>query len=225
MSSVPPPPPSNVPPPSPEGSGEGPLDVGTAVGYGWKKFTENAGPLILIALIIAAANIIGFVLRFAVDSFFLGLILVVTLYIIGQILTIGIINASLMVTRGESPEIAKAFNTEHLGPFIVGSILYGIIVFIGIILCVIPGIIAAIMLAFYGFYVLDQGMSGTDALTASFNMVRENFGRVFLVLLVAFLINALGAAICGIGLLITAPLCWIIVAYTYRKLNNQPIAP
>ena len=56
-------------------------------------------------------------------------------------------------------------------------------------------------------------------------MVKDNFGRVFLVLLVAFLINAVGALICGIGLLVTAPICWIIVAYTYRKVNNQPIAP
>ena len=65
-----------------------------------------------------------------------------------------------MVTRGETPDLGKAFSTEHLGPFIIGSILYGIIVVIGLILCIIPGIIAAIMLAFYGFYILDQGMSG-----------------------------------------------------------------
>ncbi len=67
-------------------------------------------------------------------------------------------------------------------------------------------------------------MSGTEALSASYNLVKDNFGRVFLVLLVAFLINLVGALLCGIGLLVTAPICWIIVAYAYRKLNNQPIA-
>ena len=44
-------------------------------------------------------------------------------------------------------------------------------------------------------------------------------------ILVAFVINVIGAILCGIGLLVTAPLCWIIVAYVYRKLNNQPVAP
>jgi hypothetical protein len=232
MSSVPPPPPPppDLPPPpggppsTGPGSGSGPLDVGTAVSYGWKKFTEYPGPLILIALIIAVVNLIGGVLRFAVDNFVIGLILVVVFYIVGQILTIGIINASLMVTRGERPEPGRAFSTQYLGQFIVGSILYGIIVGIGFILCVIPGIIAMILLAFYGFYILDQGMSGTEALSASYNLVKDNFGRVFLVLLVAFLINLVGALLCGIGLLVTAPICWIIVAYAYRKLNNQPIA-
>jgi uncharacterized membrane protein len=149
----------------------------------------------------------------------------VLFWIVGQIVTIGVINASLMVTRGETPEPGKAFNTEYLGPFIIGSILYGLIVLIGLILCIIPGIIAAFMLSFYGFYILDRGLSATDALTASFNMVKENFGKVFLVILVAFVINFSGAILCVIGLLVTAPLCWIILAYAYRKLNNEPVAP
>jgi uncharacterized membrane protein len=222
MSSVPPPPP-NLPPSGDPTSG--PLDVGTALSYAWKKFQQYAGPLILIVLIIVAVNIVGSVLRFSIDNLFLGLILLAVFYIVGQILTIGIINASLMVTRGETPEVGKAFNTEHLGQFIVGSIIYAVAIFIGLILCIIPGVIAAIMLGFYGFYVLDQGMSGSDAIAASFNMVRENFGRIFLVLLVAFLLNFVGALLCGIGLLVTAPLCWIMFAYAYRKVNNQPIAP
>ncbi len=112
MSSVPPPPPPppDLPPPPGgppsmgPGSGSGPLDVGTAVSYGWKKFTEYPGPLILIVLIIAVVNLIGGVLRFTVENFVIGLILLIVFYIVGQILTIGIINASLMVTRGETPE-------------------------------------------------------------------------------------------------------------------------
>ena len=215
---------SNVPPP-PGVPGQPQLDVGDAVSYAWKKFQQYAGPLILIVLIVVIVNLVGAILRFTIDSFVVGALVAVLFWIVGQIVTIGVINASLMVTRGETPVPGKAFNTEYLGPFIIGSILYGLIVLIGLILCIIPGIIAAILLAFYGFFILDQGMSGTEALSASYNLVKDNFGRVFLVLLVAFIINAIGAAICGIGLLVTAPICWIIVGYAYRKLNNQPVAP
>ena len=146
-------------------------------------------------------------------------------WIVGQIVTIGVINASLMVTRGETPEpgqgvlhgVPRAVH-HRLDPLRPHRL-------IGLILCIIPGIIAAFMLSFYGFYILDQGMSATDALTASFNMVKDNFGKVFLVILVAFVINFIGAILCGIGLLVTAPICWIILAYAYRKLNNEPVAP
>jgi uncharacterized membrane protein len=215
---------SNVPPP-PGVPGQPQLDVGDAVGYAWKKFQQYAGPLILIVLIVVVVNLIGAILRFTIDSFVVGALVAVLFWIVGQIVTIGVINASLMVTRGETPEPGKAFNTEYLGPFIIGSILYGLIVLIGLILCIIPGIIAAFMLSFYGFYILDRGLSATDALTASFNMVKDNFGKVFLVILVAFVINFIGAILCGIGLLVTAPICWIILAYAYRKLNNEPVAP
>jgi uncharacterized membrane protein len=215
---------SNVPPP-PGVPGQPQLDVGDAVSYAWKKFQQYAGPLILIVLIVVIVNLVGAILRFTIDSFIVGALVAVLFWIVGQIVTIGVINASLMVTRGETPEPGKAFNTEYLGPFIIGSILYGLIVLIGLILCIIPGIIAAFMLSFYGFYILDRGLSATDALTASFNMVKDNFGKVFLVILVAFVINFIGAILCGIGLLVTAPLCWIILAYAYRKLNNEPVAP
>ena len=124
-----------------------------------------------------------------------GSILVVVVYIVGQILTIGIINASLMVTRGR--DARRRQGVHHRPPRASSSsvsILYGIIVGIGLILCVIPGIIAAIaFFGFYAFYFLDQGMSGTDALSASYNLVKDNFGRVFLVLLVAFLVDAASA--------------------------------
>ena len=96
--------------------------------------------------------------------------------------------------------------------------------FVGLILCIIPGIIAAFMLSFYGFYVIDRNMTPSEALSASFGLVRDNFGKVFLVILVAFVINFVGALLCGIGLLVTAPICWIILAYAYRKLNHEPVA-
>ncbi len=222
MSNVPPPP--NLPPPPGGQPGDSTLDVGQAVSYAWKKFQENAGQLILIALVIVAANFIGGILRFSVDSVFLGLILAVLFWVIGQVLTIGVINASLMVTRGEKPEVGKVFSTDRLGPFIIASLLYGLIVFVGLIFCIIPGIIAAFMLSFYGFYVIDRNMAPSEALSASFGLVRDNFGKVFLVILVAFVINFIGALLCGIGLLVTAPICWIILAYAYRKLNNEPVA-
>jgi uncharacterized membrane protein len=224
MSSEPPPPPS-IPSWDQPGQPGQPLEVGAAVSYAWAKFQQHAGALILIALVIALANLIGFAISLVVEDFFVALMLQIVFFIIGQILTVGIINASLMVTRGETPELGKVFATERLGPFIIASILYGIAIFVGLVLCIIPGIIAAFMLSFYGFYVLDQNAEPVAALSASFNLVKDNFGIVFLIVLVAFVINFIGAALCGIGLLVTAPICWIILGYAYRRLNNQSVAP
>jgi uncharacterized membrane protein len=181
--------------------------------------------LIAIALIIAVVNLVGFGVRFAVDSVFAAFLLQVIFFVVGQILTIGVMNAALMVTRGETPDIGRVFDTSRLGPFIGASLLYGLAVIVGLILCVLPGIAAALLLGFYGFYVLDRGLGATESLAASWNLVTSNFGSVLLLVIVAFAINLVGALLCGIGLIVTAPICWIMLAYGYRVLNNEPVAP
>jgi len=63
VTDVPPPPPPPPPPPSfgappPGGAGGASPDVGAAVGYGWKKFQQNVGPLIIVILIPVAASFV-----------------------------------------------------------------------------------------------------------------------------------------------------------------------
>src|SRR5262249_39737700 len=148
-----------------------------------KKFQQYAGPLIAIVLVIVAVELVGGILRFTIKNFFFGLLIYALFFIVAQILTIGIINAALMITRGETPAVGTVFQTEYLGPFIIGSIIYGAAVFVGTVLCIIPGILAAIFFGFYGFFVLDQHLGGAEAIAASGNLVKEHFGRIFLVLL------------------------------------------
>lgn len=221
MSDVPPP-----PPPAPAGppSGGG-VDVGQAFGYAWSKFQANAGQLIAIIAVVVAVNIVGSVLRFSVNSVLLGLILAIGFWIVGQVLSIGVINAGLFVTRGEAPEVGRVFSTDRLGDYIVGSILYGIAVGIGLILCILPGIVLAVMFSFYGYFVLDKQMNGMDALKASFDLVKTNAGSVLVLLIVAFVVNMIGLALCGVGMLVSAPVSQIMIAYAYRKLNGQAVAP
>ena len=221
---------SDVPPPPPvsPGSGStpgGPVDVGQAVGYSWRKFQQYAGPLLTIVAVVVVVNLVGALIRANTSSRFLGLILVIVFWVVGQIVNIGVINASLMVTRGETPEVGKAFSTDRLGDYIVGSILYGLAVFVGFIFCILPGIALALLLGLYGYFVLDQNMSGSDALKASFDLVKSNAGTVIVVLIVAFVLNMIGLAMCGIGLLVTAPVSQIMLAYVYRSLTGQSIAP
>ena len=117
MSSVPPPPP---PPPPPSGgppSGRLRPDVGAAVSYGWKKFhgvRRAADPDRPDHRRSSTSS--------AASSASRSTIAVPRLILwsgsstsSARSLTIGIINASLMVTRGETPDVGKAFSTERLG--------------------------------------------------------------------------------------------------------------
>jgi uncharacterized membrane protein len=224
MSSVPPPP--NVPPPP---GGGGPYgisqpDAGGALSYGWKKFTENVGPLILVVLIPWAAQLILSVIGQVTNSLVLLFVLSALSYVISLMLAIGIFNAALMLTSGQPVDVGKAFSSDRWGDWILFSFVFGLCTGIGFLLCIVG---ALVFLAFWGlapYYFLDQRMSLGEAFGASLAKTRSTPGLPIAIGLTV-LVGALGAILCGVGLLVTLPVAYVGVGYLYRITNNQPVAP
>lgn len=72
---------------------------------------------------------------------------------------------------------------------------------------------------------LDRGLSPIEALKFSIALVRRNLGTAIVVLVTAAVICLAGAMLCGIGLLVAAPVAMLLQAYTWRKLTDGFIAP
>jgi len=226
-----PPPPGYGPPPG--GGGQGPaLNIGEALSYAWTKFTQNAGPLILVMLVVfvglAVVSFVNLALRSTIHGvfgFIVISILTTALYlVVAGILQIGLWRSALAVTAGQPVELAKVFSTEELGPYIIATILFGLMVSIGLFLCVIPGIIVAFLGFFYAYFVLDQRQGPTDAIRSSFKLVSDNLGTLIPFAIVVYLVYLAGVILCFIGVLVTGPIALIATAYAYRKLNGQPVA-
>src|SRR4051794_1064315 len=196
MTDIPPP-----PPPPPPGGIEPPADIGAAFSYGWRKFTQYAGPVILITLVafvgIAVFQVISFVAQRSgsggFGSFFLALVFGGLAALLGFVLQYGMVRAALAITEGREPTFAEAWNMERFGPFVVAAILQGLITFVGYLLCIIPGIVAAFLLFFTPFFVIDANMAPTDALAASFNLVKSHAGVLVLFGIVAVIVYFAGA--------------------------------
>jgi uncharacterized membrane protein len=101
----------------------------------------------------------------------------------------------------------------------VSSILYGLIVGVGFILLVVPGIYLALRLQFYSFYVVDKNAGITDSLKMSWEATKGNTLNIFLFVLILIALNILGAIALLVGLLVTIPVSFIAVALLYRKLS------
>ena len=220
---APPPPPPSVPSVPP--SGGSPVSVGDAVGYGWTVYWKNVAPMIVIALIIAAVHIVFGVLGDATDSWVGRVFFQLAAWLIGLFLALGWFRVALEITRGVQPEIGDLFKTEGYGPYIVASIVFGIGVFIGLLLFIIPGIIFAVVFGFYGFVAAERGNSvpAMETLQRAAEISRGHRWPLFGLAIVLFLINVLGALLCGVGLLFTAGITIIAWAYTYRRLSGEPV--
>ena len=241
-----PPPAGGAPPPAgggypqpaaqPYGGGGGSvaaqLDVGSAISYGWKKFTENVVPFILLVLavfvVIVVLNIVQAVLTPS-DGGFLALLwilfLAILIMVASMIVQAGVWRAGLAVTKGEEPSLTMLTDTTNIGPYILTSIVVGIVAAIGFVLCIIPGIIWMIFAVFAPILSLDRGMAPGEAISTSINWVKERFGEVFLILLACWAVYLVGALLCGVGLLVSIPVALTAIVYTYRAFNGESVAP
>lgn len=89
-------------------------------------------------------------------------------------------------------------------PLIGYGIVYGVIVVIGCVLCLIPGIIVGVYLIFYSYIYVVERLSLVDTFKRSWELVTDNwfvtFGVVFIIAIAIFLINfLLGILLSSIG--------------------------
>ena len=97
--------------------------------------------------------------------------------------------------------------------------------FLGTLLCYIPGIIAAFLLDWTMFYVVDQDMAPVDAVKASVKFVTDHLGDTIVFYLLGIVVLIVGAILCLVGLLVAVPVILIGAAYTFRRLNGEQVAP
>jgi uncharacterized membrane protein len=201
------------------------LDAGAAISYGWNGLTKNLGPLILITLVIVAVQIGFSIVGQAFDSWLLIMTWNIFTTVVGFILAMGLIRASLSVVDGRTPDVGMLFRSEGLLPYVIASILVGLAVGVGLILCIIPGLIAAFLFAFYGYGIVDgRTDDGIESMKMSWNLVASNVVPMLLLFLIVIGINIVGLLLCGIGLLFTYPLTAVAFAYAWRTMSGGTVA-
>ena len=232
------------PPAGPGGDG---FSVGDAFGWGWRKFRENLGPLMLVALVIVAVMLVLGTIRVAVvagtdaaidpatgqventglfgTSLFFGLLLALVQFVVSVVVSAGIIKGALDITQGRPLEIGTMFRGFSLGQLVIAAILTSLLTFVGLIACIVGAFVVAFFLSFTTYFIVDEGQSATSAMKASFDFTKANAGDLLLLFLAIIGANILGACLCGVGLLVSVPVTILAQAYAYRALRRQPITP
>ncbi|HEY6532456.1 MAG TPA: hypothetical protein VIY72_09140 [Acidimicrobiales bacterium] len=208
------------------GSGGG-VDIGGAISYGWNKFTQNAGPLIVAILFIWVATIVLTVIGIPIGrgGLIVQLIWNIVVVVVSAVLSMGIVRMALAVVNGQTLEMSMAVpGGPMLVSYAITGILVGLMIGVGLVFCIIPGLIAAAFFLFAHFAVLDENLQPGDAIKRSIELVKPQFGSVFGFMIVAFLINLVGAILCGLGLLVTWPLTIVAGAYIYKGLKGESVA-
>jgi uncharacterized membrane protein len=143
-------------------------------------------------------------------------------WIVSMLISLGMIKISLNYLDHKKLELAELFmHYKLLFSYWAGSILYGLIVFAGLLLLIVPGIIWMVKLQFYSYLIIDRGLGPIEALKQSWNMTKGVKLDLFLFGLLAGVINLLGVLALLVGLFWTLPTTMIATAYIYRKLAHK----
>ena len=127
----------------------------------------------------------------------LGIFLLVMILAV-PITQAAIIHAVSKKYMGESCTIGECYGTafSRLGPLILTSIMVGIVIVIGFVLCVVPGIIFGLWFGLASQVVVIEGLSGGAAMKRSKELVTGNMGTFFALGFILGLINYLA----GLGI-------------------------
>jgi uncharacterized membrane protein len=204
-----------------------------AVSFGWEKMKKHFWFFVGLLIIIWLAQIVptGIANFFKHKLVVLYVFLTIAAWIIQVIIKMGTIKITLDVFDKEEAKLNTLFSDIHLlWKFILGSIVYGLIVFGGFILLIVPGIIWAIKYQFFAYLIIDKKLEPLEAIKKSGEITSGNKGFLFLLGLLFVLINIAGAICFFIGLFATIPTTMMAMTYVYRKLMgeiavSEPIQP
>jgi uncharacterized membrane protein len=246
-------PPAGYPPQPGYGGQPAPqFNVGDAISWSWGKFSSNAVALIVAALayglVLAVLGSLTGLLPTALgqqsgtaytDAYgqTIGSTSVtlgpasISVMVIGYILIFvaavfmhaALLSGCLDIADGKPVSIGSFFKPRNLGGVLLTALLVAVGTWIGLILCIIPGIIFGFLAMFAIPFVVDRSLSPVESVKASIATVRSNVGGALLSWLVQIAAVLVGEILCLVGLLVGFPLALLIQTYTYRKLSGGPV--
>lgn len=233
---------SDLPPNDPLSSKRGSLEAGMAgdfdlrpvdiMGEAWDTLDGLKLPVILSCLAIFAVGI-GFeiVLYLLQPEAALGEVqldqsmseltteLVVTLLhtLVTVPMSAGLFIMSLKHSAGGEAYFGEIGNYfDKALPFLALTIVSYILIFIGLLLLILPGLYLAICFYFAVPLMADKNLGVVDALKASRQAVHHQFFKVLGLMILSLLILIVGVIPFGIGLIWAIPVVCLMMAIAYR---------
>lgn len=171
---------------------------GRWIGLGWELVKADLGNYILIGLVFSLLNTVPLIQGALIAGF--------------HIFTM----KKLMGRPAEFADLFKGFN--FFVPTLVASLLIGLFVFGGTLLCIIPGLVVAAMYKFTFLFIVDKRMDFWPAMQASHAVAKNDYFGFTMFLLLMALVDLLGVLCCVIGIFVALPVTFAAITVAYKEL-------
>lgn len=193
-------------------------DAGSSYSVGWKVLWASFVELLVVSIVLMILSGPVSVIQWKIDSFEWFLVPLIFFGIIYGIFVAGPIQYGanwvfLKAVRGERIEVKDIFVVfqRNYWNVVIANIVVGIIVGMGFVMLIVPGIIFACRLAFVPYLVVDREMDVMDALRVSWDMTRGYGWQIFLMGFLSIFVVIAGIICLFVGVIISV--MWISTAF------------
>lgn len=214
------------------------LDAGDVISASWDIYKREMGLCIGGTVVVVILGLVAGLVLEGVERVMLAgaqgnlsLVLVVLLasmtagLFVQSYLQLGLHILFLKVARGQRAEIGDVFTG---GPYLLrmvgNSILFLIMLVLGLFACIVPGIIVALMFWPFVYVLVDRNPPGAGALSEAREITEGNWGAVVLLYLAMLGFIVLGLLACGVGVIFALPLTILMFAVAYAKMAGHRTA-
>lgn len=235
---APPPPPPPPGPPTPPLVNESGFSAPEAIAWGWRKFTENVGPVLLGSLVMVLTVAVVKTLTSALaggppmgpgtmslanngpGDLVANLVQTTVGIALGGVAA----KAALEVTEGQPYNFFAAFKKVDYVRLLLASLLVGVCVMVGFLFLIIPGLVLMFLTYLTTYSVVDDDKSPIEAFRHSIKLISANVGESLLLAILNVLVLIGGFFALCVGLLVAIPITVFATAYAYRAFNGQSVA-
>lgn len=190
----------------------------------WGLFKKHINVVVALIAVYFVYYIAQYILGMVLGESILASLISLVFSIAFMVIQLGAYNLMLKIVDGKPASLKDLYTypdpVMKIIRNIVAGILVGLAVVGGLILFIIPGIYVAVRLMFYTYYIVDKNAGVMDSIKMSWNLTKGGVMNLFLLGILFFAVNFVGALILGIGLAVTLPLTFLATALLYRKFQK-----
>ena len=202
-----------------------PFSTGEALRFGARHLLRNLPVFVAIEAAYVAAWVVLelFVFRFAsTPGSFWWVALHLAWFFATSIPEAALLRVALSIRESGSWTRRDLEAAVHAAPtFFVAKVIYLLAIVLGVLLLIVTGVFVAVRHAPWGFVVAAGERRPFAAISESAEMTRGVKWKLLGFGVVLVLINALGAALLGVGFIFTLPLTAMAAADVYQRLRER----
>lgn len=196
-----------------------------AIEVGWLSVKQNPKLFLVLGLILALLTLVFSALEDSIESNLVLTIVKLVDWVIRTVILMDVIYIVLDFLAKKPVSLKSLFQSfkdqKKLLTLMIASALFGLVVSIGAVLLIIPGLYFASRFILYPFLIVEKNAKLIDSFKLSWQMTHKYQLAMILLILMVVLLNIVGTLFFFVGLILTLPISLVALGYAYDMVKKK----